>query len=77
MSGCCGGRWSRSSGVYAKCVQRAAYAKCVQRAAFKHTFSEAAMINIHLYAFLLSPAETILNLKEAFEIIQLNRISLK
>ena len=38
----------------------------------KHTLSEAAMLNKHLYANLLSPAETILKLQEAFEIIQLN-----
>ena len=47
------------------------YAECVQWAAFKHTFSEAAMLNIHLYAFLLSTDETILKLQGAFEIIQL------
>jgi hypothetical protein len=51
--------------------------ECVQRAAFKDILSEAAMINIHLYAYLLSPAETILKLQEAFEIIQINLHSLK
>ena len=45
---------------------------CVQRVAFKHTLSEAAMLNIHLYAYLLSPAGTILKLQEDLEIIQLN-----
>ena len=38
----------------------------------QNTLSEAAMLNKHLYANLLSPAETILKLQEAFEIIQLN-----
>ena len=42
------------------------YAECVQWAAFKHTLSEAAVLNIHLYANLLSPAETIVNIQEAF-----------
>ena len=53
------------------------YAECVQRVACKHTLSEAAMLNIHLYAYLLSPDETILKLQEEFEIIQLNLNSLK
>ena len=48
-----------------------------KRAAFKHTLSEAGMLNIHLYAYLLSPTETILKLKEAFEIIELNLNPLK
>ena len=48
------------------CMQR------VQRVAFKHTLSKAAMLNIHLYAYLLSPAGTILKLQEDLEIIQLN-----
>ena len=52
-------------------------AECVQRAVFKHTLSEAAVLNIHLYAYLLSPAETILKLQEAFDVIQLNLNSLK
>ena len=42
------------------------YAECVQRVACKHTLSEAAMLNIHLYAYLLSHDETILKLQEAF-----------
>ena len=53
------------------------YAEWVKRAAFKQTLSEAAMLNIHLYAYLLSPDETILKLQEEFEIIQLNLNSLK
>ena len=58
MCGTGGGGWSRSFGVCA--------------AVLKHTHSEAAVINMHLYAYLLSPAETVLKLHETFEMIQLH-----
>ena len=55
-------------------VESSGCMQCLQRAVFKHTLSEAAMLNIHLYSYILSPAENILKLQEAFEIIQLNSL---